>query len=1849
MAKFKLSLINLNTAGEEKSLPTYFKQTISEFYDQRSEYLSKTNSPLYSYCYTYNEKFSESTNSQKKLSFSMDRKIIRDDRIEDNPFVYNLAIGSQLLLEDKYGEHHLMTITDIQFNFKELNLTYNYQCQDSFTWQLSRQNNGYEITNDPSATDFIGAMSIDDWTEKITTDCNVTYVNSPLVINNEELNTIKDFTKTIMFSGSGTANSLLISLAEQYGLQIRTYEHFNDDNTITKNFYYVPIKSLKTSGLKYSPYQDIQNFGLSHTGSSLSSILNVTSHEINDNIVSLIPSVPAFFRNWFQTDEWKGSVYTPGLFSSKCQAQSFEFHGQNIEGEADTIYYAYYSSDRRRSFKDEENESITFNFNSNNASFNTITIDWVESGKDGSLIAGQISYKDSEGPYTYSHPESLSNPYNLITFTDINSETKSKLQNLYYTWDEPECPPYIPNSSNKFYFINNNIYIQLDISAIPSDYNLFRFQCKEKKSKLYTQESIEENISNHYHFNTDTVWKLCRLKENSFSYIRPNLDTIPAEWYESSDGDRFYVCIPGFSNVEFLKVIDYDIYLDFYRNPSEEELEFASVADECPWLENKLVDFTYFYNHAVINRKQYGDLIQVFQNDLRKTNSKLLLYSQLYYQALQNKTKELANLESRIDRVGATFNADFLQPVTDNKPYESTDFILAYSDLTSQLAGTEKINLIDYEKTMSDYITKYINAEQTFLKNMYLFRKYFNEKVNKTTLNEYVISLIQPESPIEGDRIISFAQPETYVRVGQNNITVNNLGLPIEALYREVVNEDDTKTYTAISNDDIMSQDKIGDKNLYYLTELNSMYRIHTDETRGSEYPLVERHHQYNKDTEYFEEQWIYPISDGELDTYKKFSKPVRDNRYELFKVDIWNKKAYIRSYNHYIQNRPSENLTFKINNDTSTVINYSSLESIYEPVGLYELKLNYFQKYFYSTNKEDDLYKKSPLTYLDLYYRAEVQLQPFANFRGNGTEPEPTEVWKKQGNEYVGKAWKDILMAFPTAKNDDSLEDENDTTKLIQAYNRLFKANFPLQSLYFKTPVDEDGNPLEEPKEGATPKDYEVTFINYNNAASAYRRCRKGNGKEIKTKFATWWRKMWNNGNTEWGTEGWTYQDVWGNEIDSFNSSWYDKKAIVYTKTASAWDIYEELNDVEIKWDGEKYTDLAYWHLKHAQNILLTYHSFQEKIIDDYYIYRYRPYYWRFLKNDDFYNPEETYYIITEKTDEYVNTDYAATDNRGKVDLRVNALKNYPLQYVFNSLPPSNEVQNSSTRLTIKQFLQKQGMYYVNGWSDTGTTEDGYVFIIHEEHYEPITATSFIKGEEELTTDLTTDEITKLAMQTWYDKDHFRYDLTQIDRLADGFFIHKQNESYALVTDDHLINDSNFYYRTQNDGSYQRIETINQLMSNGNICKRDGDTKTYTTFGSETKVSYSVNIYEYKKGKYEFIDTVSMEFDLVENELDESNNPKPWIVSDYNTGYIIKWNDRGSDFRETTNGEFYFKYINDTRTPLMHEAMLIETNLTEFWTNAYYASKNCRYFIPEFWQATVSGKENNWSKQVVNVENNDGKITVNLLSTYIPFVNIKSYQPKYEYIYDSNTNIITSPYDTNNYYTEYQITDAYTNQPWLQDIVENYLGLDNSHLKVRILNNNATYYSRVGNSGKTWFDILQDLGGRNFPSLTKFGGWYDMAIKVLKDNYVSYTVKEYNDALAEHNRIWRQIYTYYPHLIYEQSYTSENALTSTQLLNEAKFALRQYTDIERQYNIQTIDFASLKGYTGQHLRIGDAIQLDADELYDQYDDIKTSLLQYLFVSDINYDLRSDANISLTVNNIKYSDKVIGELVKLIR
>ena len=176
-----------------------------------------------------------------------------------NPFVSKLKNGTQLLLIDQYDNEYFFTVSDIQYTIKQSNIVYAYTCQDSFTHQHIRQQNGYTINNDPQSSDFIGAKNVDWWVvNKISPECHISYEYVPLsgglyvskttgnlclYTADDQLKDVKKIIKPVFtredypelyeefpFSVSGgNASSALISLADEIGLML----NFKEQNIVT--------------------------------------------------------------------------------------------------------------------------------------------------------------------------------------------------------------------------------------------------------------------------------------------------------------------------------------------------------------------------------------------------------------------------------------------------------------------------------------------------------------------------------------------------------------------------------------------------------------------------------------------------------------------------------------------------------------------------------------------------------------------------------------------------------------------------------------------------------------------------------------------------------------------------------------------------------------------------------------------------------------------------------------------------------------------------------------------------------------------------------------------------------------------------------------------------------------------------------------------------------------------------------------------------------------------------------------------------------------------------------------------------------------------------------------------------------------------------------------------------------------------------------------------------------------------------------------------------------------------------------------------------------------------------------
>jgi hypothetical protein len=118
--------------------------------------------------------------------------------------------------------------------------------------------------------------------------------------------------------------------------------------------------------------------------------------------------------------------------------------------------------------------------------------------------------------------------------------------------------------------------------------------------------------------------------------------------------------------------------------------------------------------------------------------------------------------------------------------------------------------------------------------------------------------------------------------------------------------------------------------------------------------------------------------------------------------------------------------------------------------------------------------------------------------------------------------------------------------------------------------------------------------------------------------------------------------------------------------------------------------------------------------------------------------------------------------------------------------------------------------------------------------------------------------------------------------------------------------------------------------------------------------------------------------------------------------------------------------------------------------------------------------------------------------------------------------------------------------------------------------------------------------------------------------------------------------------VLLEKVYGNEEAINSEELYKLAFLELQQLVNPERSYSITISDVCKLCGYEGQHLHIGDPIMVDATSYFSDNSVLSQLVSEYLYISDISYTLRQYNGLGLTVNNLKYNEKLFQQLVNLI-
>lgn len=1891
MAYFKLMLMKpIHTTADSNLESKYLLNTISEFYSQEEECKNNKENLLnseFSFCYTYNEKFSIHKHHQKELTFSMNQMILYNDSWINNPFAQNMMIGTKLCLEDKYHDQHLFTVKDISYEIKENNRILNVTCQDSFSYQMSRQNEGYEIINNSSAVDFIGSKSLDWWVYfKIQPECHIPYVYIPLhaglyedtdgkiktFVENDTLTNVKriikpiyskeiypEYYETFPFSVSGSnANAALISLAETMGLMLNIYESQTENKQQFRKYFWIgPDKQEKNNGLYYSPNLDIQNFSFSQAGDSLVTVLNVNGPTIDDEIITLIPEIPPFFLDYFMTKEWQDSEYYPGFYTDVCQGETYSIlesqdedrgfkiiwkTGEGVDtNEIDVIiedgdvlipielpvneFVSWYD---KVSFAGSELE-LRFNGANETKLYYPEQNEWLIEIVFPSQDISKLNYEQEQ--------MSLQIPWDIGADFDFELEYDSfglvwEKDAVYHIWKYPFLYEYQCTNSYIGGYPTKHLYS-------------FKFLSKTKQRNF---------INNRQYLLTNNLYeKIKKIKTDS---------TI-----------KTYLRLTDSQNsINKAQVNSAKIYMRWFRDVSDEELKFASIADQCPWLENKLIDFSYFSQHELITPNDENLLKNTINNNLRKVNGQLMQYTKSYYDALHSRTENITKLTNSLDLLGAEMEASVYSPYSKEGDIKESDFESVYNTYNAiWIPQQEPKTILNYGELMTEYFNKYFSAQQRFLKNIYNFRNYWNKP-------------------------IGFAGTGIY----ENKVTVTNMT--------------NTDKLNIVLFGDLTWKEISSDFNLYKTGELDSKIPLVNLYSDSYNFEKIDTVNEYNYTNFYTPtvkaNSWVLCDEKSKLLVDVFYAKKEVDNTYT--------KILYTDIVERYLGLSPKENTHNYDNYYYRKTPYYHKVSEAkwFTIVPTDNNPKNKWQEISSTDNKLQKIYNRDVLSHaLTLHnYNEDLAMDELGEWIATTDDDDDKNAkWSHIYKSYIQGFPIDKLYWYgtPQTYKNASTFDEN-----IIYYTAWEDKK--------KTKKSEETGETVEIEETVADAEYlPVAFVTPKNYNSYFKRVARS-------------EKSYNNWSwtgivyllTRW-KEGYLAQDgacfkvLDGQEIGIDNHTTFEFANKDYTNWIRLIYGIDKNSDKLIK----QYKDISsineyykFWQwVAPTYSVLTTINSTVNKIpVDNRSLWyfsnseddskdittdattadlHFKEKSLRILNKGDIINNQDKYLMLPITTDSdnclfnfWINNDWkesiepadikaklslccyeTSSDENGTVPVRISAITHYPLYNYCIGLQV--QFENDAVCSSLEDYLESEGSFE-NGFDylfkvQLNNGDDLYVVFFQLEDFKRVNITSDDNLKDIINNYYIYDKETDLPVnfyeiegltnglysQAKKDGDYKTFaelNITWKDAKGQDFYkkVDEEQEIYKRVylLDNYLENDSKLVAYYQTADSYTETvfnNNINTITPPIYLCQREFSNEVLTTT-KITKCNQQIKL-DFSHG-------------LTKDNIT--------ITDENGVDYILKYScaqDTKITFGSMTNGTFWYNYhtYNQTQPLLFEYAALIETQLTEYWTSAYAASQYIEYFIPEFWQRTSAQAINNFYQHLIYYNGTEATLSNDFIpevSIYFNPITNTSVLPRYNLSYvedvkkhlkmQENTDPMYKDIATNNFYSAYDVLinndavlNAFSELGWSANELNNWQAE-----KVGENEYGQTYYYINGDTGKKRNKLPQDLA-REFRDLPEYNGLYIMLIRYLYQYYNNKPMEQYYSLQKAHDNLWHQIYQEYPGLLLEGNYTNEDAIDSKDLLFLAKNAFKDLSNPERNYSLTFIDIHSLRGYEGQKLAIGDSIQLDINDYVEEYGDLSQALSQFLFISDISYDLRKDSDINLTVNIIKYQDKLIQRLAKLIK
>ena len=700
MAKFQLALLISNGDSYLEDVFTSFNydldtslNVLSKWEDtyDLDKYMSNYNKTVKTnrnFSYSYDENLTLGENSQNKLTFKMLKYIEHDGRYDVNPFAAIISGGSQIKLTDKDNQVYIFTVTSPKYAIKRSNVEITYECVDSFSYKNTRQNSGYTISNDETSEDFIGSKTLDEWATKIHDECKIKYDYIP---TNEYI-WIKD--------GKYNHTLTLTETKQENGKEVKVK---------------IPVDKILREPLD-PDYNPALVFSISG-----SNALNANITLANDNglVIKVNDQYQIYYFIPQKNPEFSGLYYSP------------QVDVKSLDISQDAASLTTLLNVTGPTFDDSEVTLIpTITnffydlFSRNEWGDIALKDDLTERIKVGDIIDKRPSETEPAVPHL-SYADGMFEK--LITERTLSFYNISNIPSA----STDEQGNYTAVSTDE-----KGEYIDIPLAeTIPNFYSKFEIA----SSSYFNNKSGESHYFSTYRddeLEYHLVYKMGEGENEVNHELDANFVIDERQKLTAENRKDVRLRIRGKSIPTNLASVPF-LQITFYRHNTREDFEFAKAADRIPWLENKLINFEYFLRKGILTEQQYQDLLKLIKENLRIANGYLLFYRKQYYDSLRQKTAYLANLDAMIDNYFANFEDGIISHYQNGESIKQFIGIDKASSLTEAAlkeiyyrADDSTIPMISADVTIGSTMTSYFNAQQNFLKNIYLFRKFWTTQCN---------------------------------------------------------------------------------------------------------------------------------------------------------------------------------------------------------------------------------------------------------------------------------------------------------------------------------------------------------------------------------------------------------------------------------------------------------------------------------------------------------------------------------------------------------------------------------------------------------------------------------------------------------------------------------------------------------------------------------------------------------------------------------------------------------------------------------------------------------------------------------------------------------------------------------------------------------------------------------------------------------------------------------------------------------------------------------------------------------------------------------------------------------------